>query len=163
MLCDTLKLRRLKCRKVAFDDGACAEIYMLWGDLKNADVMSADQLHKKVFLRTVKDDMWPDQPPVKGFHTDSDQSATALLRYVNVKRAECRLLHFCTFLHLFPPSFHLPQNVIHRSDLSLEVLSPGSDLFFPSFLQLSTYHSVLLWELKLVSYFKSKELSSHLF
>lgn len=92
MLCDALKLSRLKCRKVAFDDGACAEVYMLWGDLKNADVMSADQLHKKVFLRTVKDDMWPDQPPVKGFHTDSDQSATALLRYVNVKRSRVQTL-----------------------------------------------------------------------
>lgn len=54
--------------------------------------MSADQLHEKAFLRTVKDDMWPDQPPVKGFHTGSDQLATVLLRYVNVKRSRVQTL-----------------------------------------------------------------------
>lgn len=37
------------------------------GELKNADVMSDDQPHKRASRQTAKDDMWIDQPPLHWF------------------------------------------------------------------------------------------------
>lgn len=42
------------------------ERVLRWGRLKNADVTSDDQLHPRACCQTVQDDMWTDQPPLKG-------------------------------------------------------------------------------------------------
>lgn len=46
----------------------CVEVLFGVGELKNADITSDDQLQKQASGQTVKDDMWIDQPPLKGLH-----------------------------------------------------------------------------------------------